>query len=211
MWLWVSVSTTFGPSTNKADRTDSHLLTECWVSTFGLSYFKACQPPHERKEERTERCFCCGPLLPLLTVWLLLLYVQVTYSPLLSSMLPLLYSVGRYWWVLSSESSARSQTKPAFMCLYRKHLLLRLCFFWNIFNHAVRKVLYGQNVNFSVLLYTESSNINENPPLNSKFRRVQVKVGFGFIFVEKHSALTWGLNGLKSLLPIALRSTIISD
>lgn len=60
----------------------------------------------------------------------------------------------------------------------------------NIFNHAVRKVLYGQNANFSVLLYTESSNINENPPLNSQFGRLQVKVGFGFIFVEKHSALT---------------------
>lgn len=57
--------------TDKADRTDSHLPTECWVSTLSLSYFKAagCQPSRERQKDRIERCFCFGVLLlPLLTV-----------------------------------------------------------------------------------------------------------------------------------------------
>lgn len=47
---------------DKADRTDSHLPTECRVSTFSLSYFKAagCQQSTERRRERIERCFCFG-------------------------------------------------------------------------------------------------------------------------------------------------------
>lgn len=48
------------PSADKADRTDSHLAPACWVSTFSRSYFKvaSCQSCHERKKERSERCFC---------------------------------------------------------------------------------------------------------------------------------------------------------
>ena len=55
-------------STDKADRTDNHLPTEYWVSTFSLSYFKetGCQLSLESWMWRIERCFCFDlVLLPL--------------------------------------------------------------------------------------------------------------------------------------------------